>query len=113
MIVREDRNTRGRKVGEVADLVMEGIREAQASGARVGYVEIVLDEMEAARKALDRARPGDLVVLCVDYATETYKELEARRGVAAPSALGPSEGGGFESVGGDLDIVGHPDGPTI
>jgi len=112
VIVREDRNTRGRKVGEVADLVMEGIREAQASGARAGHVEIVLDEMEAARKALDRARPGDLVVLCVDYATETYKELEARRGVAAPSALRPTEGGGFESVGGDLDIVGHPDGPA-
>jgi cyanophycin synthetase len=109
VIVREDRNTRGRQVGEVAALVMEGIREAQASGARVGHAEIVIDEMEAARKALDRARPGDLVVLCVDYATETYKELEARRGAASPSALRPSEGGPFESVGGDLDIVGHPD----
>ncbi len=109
VIVREDRNTRGRQVGEVADLVMEGVRDAQAAGARVGHAEIVLDEMEAARKALDRARPGDLVVLCVDYATETYKELEARRGVAAPSALRPSEGGAFESVGGDLDIV-APDG---
>jgi cyanophycin synthetase len=109
VIVREDPNTRGRQVGEVAALVMEGIREAQDSGARVGHAEIVIDEMEAARKALDRARPGDLVVLCVDYATETYKELEARRGAASPSALRPSEGGPFESVGGDLDIVGHPD----
>ena len=33
--------------------------------------------MDAARVALDRSRPGDLVVLCVDYATEVYKELEA------------------------------------
>ena len=32
--------------------------------------------MEAARRALDRSRPGDLVVLCVDYATEVFKELE-------------------------------------
>jgi cyanophycin synthetase len=112
VIVREDRNTRGRRPGEVADLIMEGIDDAQARGARVGYAEVVLDEMEAARKALDRARPGDIVVLCVDYATDTYKELEARRGVAAPSALRPTEGGPFESVGGDLDIVARPDGPT-
>ena len=105
VIVREDRNTRGRQPGEVAALVMEGIREAQASGARVGHAEVVLDEMEAARKALDRARPGDLVVLCVDYATETYKEVEKRSGMASPTALRASEGGAFESVGGDLDIA--------
>ena len=60
---------------------MEGVREAINEGhARAGTVEIVLDEMEASRKALDRARPGDVVVLCVDYATEVYKELEKRRG---------------------------------
>ncbi|HEY7477861.1 MAG TPA: cyanophycin synthetase [Actinomycetota bacterium] len=107
VIIREDRNTRGRERGETAALIMEGIREGQAAGGRAGHAEIVLDEMDAARRALDRARPGDLVVLCVDYATETYRELEARRGVAAPSALRGSEDGQFESVGGDPDIVGH------
>ncbi len=107
VIVREDRNPRGREPGETAELVMEGIREGQAAGGRVGHVEIVLDEMDAVRAALDRARPGDLVVLCVDYATETYKELESRRGVAAPPALRASEFGQFESVGGDPDIVAH------
>ena len=68
-------------------------------------MEIVLDEMEAARKALDRARPGDVVVLCVDYATEVYKELEKRRGSATPSAMGASEHGLIEAQGGDTDLI--------
>jgi cyanophycin synthetase len=105
VIVREDRNTRGRERGETAALVIEGIQQAEAAGnARAGSAEIVLDEMQAAKLALDRARPGDLVVLCVDYATEVYKELESRRGVASPATLRASEAGQFESVGGDPDI---------
>jgi cyanophycin synthetase len=49
------------------------------SGARVGSTEIVIDEAEAVRRALDRSRPGDLVVLCADHAGEVLRELEARR----------------------------------
>jgi cyanophycin synthetase len=108
VIIREDRNPRGRPPGETADLIVQGVRDAQlAGGARAGSVEIVLDEMEAARRALDRSRPGDLVVLCVDYATEVYKELESRRGTAAPQVLLASEGDGqVEAVGGDPDLLG-------
>jgi cyanophycin synthetase len=106
VIVREDRNPRGRARGETAELVAAGVREAMGEGkARAGTVEIVLDEMEAARRALDRGRPGDTVVLCVDYATEVYKELEKRRGTATPAALRPSEGGSIEAVGGDVDLI--------
>jgi cyanophycin synthetase len=106
VIVREDRNPRGREKGETAELVVEGVREAMEEGnARAGTVEIVLDEMDAARKALDRARPGDVVVLCVDYATEVYKELERRRGSATPAVLRPSERGLIEAVGGDADLI--------
>src|SRR5207244_8333840 len=78
IIIREDRNLRGRTLGETAGHILEGVREAITSGARVGSVEIVLDEMDATRRALDRSRSGDLVVLCVDYATEVWKELERR-----------------------------------
>jgi cyanophycin synthetase len=106
VIVREDRNPRGRAPGETAALVVEGVREAINEGhARAGTVEIVLDEMEASRKALDRARPGDVVVLCVDYATEVYKELEKRRGSATPSAMGAAEHGVIEAQGGDADLI--------
>jgi cyanophycin synthetase len=106
IIIREDRNPRGRPRGETAALVLDGVQEAIKHGARVGAVEIVLDEMEATREALDRARPGDLVVLCVDYATEVWKELEARRSLAQPRVLLPAEGDGqLEGIGGDPDLI--------
>jgi cyanophycin synthetase len=111
IIVREDRNTRGRRRGETAALVVEGVREAMRGGARAGTVEVVLDEMEAVRRALDRGRPGDLVVLCVDYATEVYKEVESRRGAAVPRALAAAEGGLIEAVGGDVDLIDVSSGP--
>jgi cyanophycin synthetase len=106
IIVREDANPRGRQRGEAAELVMEGVRQAMDAGARAGHAEIVIDEMAATRKALDRSRPGDLVVLCVDYATEVWKEIESRRSLAHPDALLASEGDGqAEGVGGDPDII--------
>ena len=79
VIVREDVHPRGRERGETGGLVMEGIEEGRAQGARAGHAEIVPDELEACRSALDRSRPGDLVVLCVDRAAEVWDEIEARR----------------------------------
>jgi cyanophycin synthetase len=95
IIIREDHNLRGRAPGETAGFVMEGVRDAMRAGHRVGHVEIVLDEMEATRRALDRSRQGDLVVLCVDYAGEVWKELERRRS-AAPGRR-PSGDGQLEA----------------
>ncbi len=79
IIVREDRNTRGRERGETGALVAEGVTQAQRDGARAGSVEVVNDELEAVQRALDRSRPGDLVVVCVDYPESVIEELEARR----------------------------------
>jgi cyanophycin synthetase len=106
VIIREDRNSRGRPRGKTAALIEEGVREAIGRGARAGNVEVVLDEMEATRRAIDRSRPGDLVVLCVDYATEVYKELERRRSLASPTVMRVADGngsGGF--AGGDPDAI--------
>jgi len=110
IVIREDKNPRGRARGETADRVMEGVQEAMRAGHRVGSVEIVLDEMAAAQRALDRARSGDVVVLCVDYATEVWKELEARRSLAQPAVMRAREGDGLgdgqiEGLGGDPDLV--------
>jgi cyanophycin synthetase len=60
-------------------LVAEGVTEAQRGGARAGSVEVVNDELEAVQRALDRSRPGDLVVVCVDYPESVIAELETRR----------------------------------
>jgi cyanophycin synthetase len=72
----------------------------------VGHAEIVLDEKEAARRALDRSRPGDVVVLCVDYATEVWKELERRKSLAQPRIMLAGDGNGqVEATGGDPDLI--------
>jgi cyanophycin synthetase len=105
VIIREDRTTRGRARGETADFVREGVEDAIARGARVGSVEIVLDEMEATRRALDRARPGDVVVLCADYATEVWKELERRKSLAQPSVILEDGEGRLDGSGGDPDLI--------
>jgi cyanophycin synthetase len=83
IIVREDVRTRGRERGETGALVLEGVRDAQANGARVGSAEVITDELTAVRHALDRSRPGDLVVLCVDHPAPVMDELESRRAAAA------------------------------
>jgi cyanophycin synthetase len=106
LIVREDKNPRGRALGEAAELIRQGAESAIADGGRAGSVEVVLDEMDAARRALDRSRPGDMVVLCVDYATDVFKELEKRRGAAAPDVLRASDGELSDAVGGDPDLMG-------
>jgi cyanophycin synthetase len=82
VIVREDVHTRGRDRGETGSLVMQGLDEARAQGARVGSTELITDELDACRSALDRSRPGDLVVLCVDRAAEVWDEIEDRRSAA-------------------------------
>ncbi len=80
IIVREDRNLRGRAAAETAARVMEGIKVAQHAGATTGRAEEILDELTAVRVALGRANPGDLLVMCVDDAISVYKETMAAAG---------------------------------
>jgi cyanophycin synthetase len=104
VIVREDKNPRGRQRGETAAHVAEGVREAMNKGARAGSLEVVLDEMDAVRKALDRSRPGDLVVLCVDEAAAVWREMEGRRARHRP--LAEQTGGDGHAVGeGTTDLI--------
>ena len=77
IVVREDVALRGRRRGETADLVAEGVRARMAAGgARCKQVAVVLDELDAVRHSMARANPGDLVVLCVDNAGVVLGELE-------------------------------------
>ena len=97
IIVREDKNLRGRPPGETATNVIEGVREAQGRRARPGptRAEKVLEEMTAVRAALRRAIPGDLVVCCVDDAIAVYRE--------AMAAAGTSRGGTAFADPGELE----------
>jgi cyanophycin synthetase len=82
IIVREDKNLRGRAPGESAGHVIDGVRAARAAGARTLKSEKILDELGAVRTALRRAAPGDLVVCCVDDAVAVYREAMAASGSA-------------------------------
>jgi len=78
LIVREDVSRRGRERGAAAELLAAGAGAAMHDGARCRAVDVVPDELEAARLALDRANPGDLVVLCADRAETVVHELQTR-----------------------------------
>jgi cyanophycin synthetase len=87
LILREDANNRGRPRGETATLMERGVRAAMAEDARTETIEVILDELEATRRALDLGGEGDLVVVCVDHANDVWKELQRRQhGAAAGSA---------------------------
>lgn len=97
IIVREDANNRGRPRGATAALIEQGIRSAPAGASRAPSIVTILDELEATRHALDAARDGDVVVVCVDYANQVWKELQRRQHGAA------SEVDGLRAVMGVLD----------
>ncbi|MCI0583941.1 MAG: cyanophycin synthetase, partial [Chloroflexi bacterium] len=82
IIVREDRNLRGRPPGEAATVVADGVRRAREDGTgRTVRVDKVLEELSAVRTALRRANPGDLVVMCVDDSIGVYREAMASAGL--------------------------------
>jgi cyanophycin synthetase len=78
LVIREDDRLRGRKRGETAELIAEGVRSAMAEGARCRQVEVVLDEIDAVNHVMARSNPGDLVVMCVDKHAQVVSELENR-----------------------------------
>lgn len=99
LVVREDERLRGRRRGETAALVAEGVRARMAEdGVRCRQVDVVVGEAEAVRSAMARANPGDVVVLCVDNHAEVLGELEE---LTMSAQAGAHSGG---PVGGDPDL---------
>ena len=78
--LRRDRHPRGLQParpppGEVADLLKSAIA---ASGRSDGKVDIVIDEIEAAREAISRAARNDLVILMADRPALVFEHLTGR-----------------------------------
>lgn len=63
LILKEDKDLRGRSPGEVTHLLRQG---ALASGVAPGAIEVILDELPAVEHALQLAQKGDLVVITAD-----------------------------------------------
>ena len=83
IIIREDKNLRGRQPGETAANVANGARADKSEGkGRAVKVEKILEESAAVRAALRRAMPGDLVVVCADDAVGVYREAMTLAGRA-------------------------------
>jgi cyanophycin synthetase len=96
IIVREDKNLRGRKAGETAEIVLSGVRVAQAEGGRCRLAHAVTQEPAAADAAMKAAQPGDLLMMCVDDAAAVYRQVIA--------AGGPGRGGVAISDPGEMAV---------
>lgn len=57
--IKEDKDRRGRKIGEIASILEKGVLN---SGFDRKKVETVLYEVKALEKAIDNARSGDLII---------------------------------------------------
>ncbi|HJS25276.1 MAG TPA: cyanophycin synthetase [Pyrinomonadaceae bacterium] len=85
VIVREDHDLRGRKSGDVANIVCRAIREVSPAME----CEVVLDEIEALRKAVSQMRKNEVIVCFYEKlkpVQQALQELSAQPVAALPSA---------------------------
>ncbi len=83
VIVREDDDRRGRRPGEMADLIVAAVRRRNAERA----CTVVLDEREALRHALESMQPAELVVMFYDHLEPLLEVLRAHHATAVDGGL--------------------------
>jgi cyanophycin synthetase len=76
VVVRDDFDLRGRKPGEVANIIREGLN---AGGLRDSQIEMVPVEEEAIAHAVSKAEPGDLIVYIADKPEIAARYVESLR----------------------------------
>ena len=85
VIVREDRDLRGRKPGDIANIMCRAIREVSPATE----CEVILDEIEALRQAVSRMAKGEVIVHFYEKLQpiqEILQEMSAQPEVALPPA---------------------------
>jgi len=83
IIIKEDMDTRGRRRGEVADL----LRRAVVSEAPGRDCRVILDEIAAMRAAIEEIEPNDVVVIFyekLDPALSLFEQFGARPAQSVP-----------------------------
>jgi cyanophycin synthetase len=80
IIIREDDNTRGRAPGEIAGILNDAVIRG---GRAQDDVTIVLDELEAAKTALETSQKSDLVVIMVDKPLKIWSMLTSQESFSA------------------------------
>ncbi len=83
VIIKEDKDTRGRSRGEVASIFLRGVLDTGFPEARV---DVILDERAALERALAEAGPGDWVVVFYEKRAPLVDLLAGLRGRAVPAA---------------------------
>jgi cyanophycin synthetase len=66
VILRHDKDGRGRSNDELTELVTQGIQQVKAGVEPI----VISDETEAIKHALDIAQPGSFIVYCADKVFE-------------------------------------------
>jgi len=90
IIIKEDRDTRGRRRGEIADL----LRRAVMSEAPGRDCRVIFDEIAAMRAAIEEIEPGDVVVIFyeeLDPALSLLKQFGAKPAQSAPRIFHSAE----------------------
>lgn len=70
IVIKEDGGLRGRKRGEVAEILKAAVERVGSAS-----VEVVLDEMEGSRYGMSLAERDDLVVIFADDITNVWKQV--------------------------------------
>lgn len=73
LIIKEDEDKRGREKGEVAQLLYNTVIAEGFAGERAA---IVCDELEAMKKAVAEAKPGDIIVVFYEKLVPLQRYLE-------------------------------------
>ncbi|MDP1801775.1 MAG: cyanophycin synthetase [Bacteroidota bacterium] len=74
IIIRHDKDTRGRPQSEITDLLMQGIKQENTNAS----ITVISDELEAIQYALDHAQKGAFIVLCTDLIQESIEYIQNR-----------------------------------
>jgi cyanophycin synthetase len=71
IIIRQDRNLRGKTEQEIIDLIMKGIRNTDPAKA----VKVIPSEREAIDEAIRNARKGSFITICSDVVPDALEQI--------------------------------------
>jgi cyanophycin synthetase len=69
IIIRQDKNLRGRKTTDIVKMLKKGIKEKYPNKK----ITHIASEKEAITSAIENAKPGSLIVLCSDMVAESLE----------------------------------------
>ncbi|MGD1863596.1 MAG: cyanophycin synthetase [Phormidesmis sp.] len=78
VVIKEDKDTRGRELGTVSDLIAQGIADVEAASGELFSHTVQLDESEAINWALDNAPDNGLVVILPEKVSDAIALISAK-----------------------------------